>query len=131
MKIDSSNSRPLRAPASTELAPCPFCGPGKSTVTCYQTETNYWTVGCGACGSHSGHRPPSDPEGRAKVIALWNRSQPVPDSDRQWWVYSTATESHNRSKVGPFNSPVVAAQFIADYRPASRWRHAYIMSIKL
>jgi Lar family restriction alleviation protein len=55
-----------------ELKPCPFCGPGQSIVTCYQDDYGYWTVGCGRCGSHSGKRPRRDPEGRRKVIDLWN-----------------------------------------------------------
>ena len=54
------------------LEPCPFCGPGNSIVECYQDDYGYWKVGCGACGSHSGIRPKSDPDGRAKVVAHWN-----------------------------------------------------------
>lgn len=54
------------------LEPCPFCGPGNSIVECYQDDYGYWKVGCGACGSHSGIRPKSDPDGRAKVVARWN-----------------------------------------------------------
>lgn len=62
--------------SETQLAPCPFCGPGQSIVAVYE-DCSGWSVGCGRCGSHSGHRPPSDPEGRAKVIALWNQRPEV------------------------------------------------------
>ena len=57
----------------SEIKACPFCGPGNSIVECYQDDYGSWKVGCGCCGSHSGIRPKSDPEGRAKVIASWNR----------------------------------------------------------
>lgn len=51
-----------------ELKPCPFCGPGRSTVQLYLTDYGRWTVGCGACGSHSGtHKI------REAVINNWNR----------------------------------------------------------
>lgn len=74
-----------------ELLACPFCGPGNSIVECYQDDIGYWKVGCGACGSHSGIRPKSDPEGRAKVIASWNRTPdrlaatPKAGVDREAW----------------------------------------------
>jgi hypothetical protein len=54
------------------VLPCPFCGPKGSMVSCYQDCSGYWSVGCGRCGTHSGMRPPSDPEARQKVMALWN-----------------------------------------------------------
>ena len=39
----------------------------------------YVRVTCGPCGSSSGIRPPSDPDGEAKVIAAWNRrASPTP-----------------------------------------------------
>lgn len=58
------------------LKHCPFCGPGQSQVTVYddfyRDGSRYWAVGCGRCGSHSGTRPVTDPEGRERVLAVWN-----------------------------------------------------------
>jgi len=65
----------------SELKPCPFCGPGNSVVEYYQDPYGYHIVGCGRCGSHSGTRPQSDPEGKARVIASWN-SRPMEDFPR-------------------------------------------------
>lgn len=62
----------------SDLKSCPFCGPGNSVVEYYQDPYGYHIVGCGRCGSHSGTRPPSDPDGKAKVIASWN-SRPMED----------------------------------------------------
>jgi len=64
------------------LEPCPFCGPGNSIVECYQDDYGYWKVGCGACGSHSGIRPKSDPDGRAKVVAHWNTRPAATEIER-------------------------------------------------
>jgi Lar family restriction alleviation protein len=49
------------------LKHCPFCGKGKSIVELYQNEYNLWTIGCGACGSHSGVSKKKE-----QVIMLWN-----------------------------------------------------------
>lgn len=51
----------------TSISHCPHCGPGNSQVTLYKTDYNFWTVGCGACGSHSGiHKD------KKKVVDSWN-----------------------------------------------------------
>lgn len=67
------NNSPQSYYTGDKLEPCPFCGPGNSIVECYQDPYGAWTVGCGACGAHSGKRPKSDPDGRTKVITHWNR----------------------------------------------------------
>jgi hypothetical protein len=52
---------------------CPHCGPGNSIVEYYQDGLGYHKVGCGCCGSHSGSVPKSDPNGKQRVIDLWNK----------------------------------------------------------
>lgn len=56
-------------PSKVDLKHCPFCGVGNSQVELYLRDdfTGYWTIGCGACGSHSGiHKDPM------KVVSSWN-----------------------------------------------------------
>ena len=49
------------------LKHCPFCGKGNSQVELYQNEYGLWTIGCGACGSHSGVS-----KNKERVIFSWN-----------------------------------------------------------
>lgn len=49
------------------LLPCPHCGEGNSKVECYKNDYGMWSVGCGACGSHSGNH-----RNRSAVIDNWN-----------------------------------------------------------
>lgn len=50
-----------------EVKHCPFCGKGNSMVDLYVTDYGFWTIGCGACGSHSGHS-----KDKEKVLKSWN-----------------------------------------------------------
>ncbi len=49
----------------TELRPCPHCP--QSMVDIYQDHNEFWTVGCGACGTHSGISKDRD-----VVLKSWN-----------------------------------------------------------
>lgn len=51
-----------------KLKHCPFCGKNNSQVELYLNEYKFWTVGCGACGSHSGIS-----KNKQQIIDLWNR----------------------------------------------------------
>ena len=64
----AANAFPALHAAS--CSPCPFCGEGKSIVSCYQTVTGGFTVGCGACGAHSGVSHCAE-----NVIDHWNTRQ--------------------------------------------------------
>ena len=59
--------------SETKLEPCPFCGPQPALPEVWRDHIGYVRVICGPCGSSTGTRPPSDPDGEAKVIAHWNR----------------------------------------------------------
>lgn len=64
MKPNEPNFNPETVP----LKHCPFCGKGNSQVELYQQDgSQFWIIGCGACGSHSGIS--KDPQ---KVINSWN-----------------------------------------------------------
>jgi Lar family restriction alleviation protein len=90
---------------SDTLKPCPFCGPGRSVVSAYQDEHDHWSVGCGACGSHSGVRPPSDPNAREKVIESWN-SRPC-EAYAEDQVRAVVAVAHEHGWNGVENSKIL------------------------
>lgn len=55
-----------------ELLPCPFCGPTPAKPEVWRDHHGYVRVIHGPCGSSTGTRPKSDPDGESKVIAVWN-----------------------------------------------------------
>jgi hypothetical protein len=48
---------------------------------------------------------------------------------RQWFVGAIARKTGHHSKQGPFDCPLMAAQFIIDLRPVEDWKMVLITSI--
>jgi Lar family restriction alleviation protein len=60
------------APEAGSLLPCPFCGPGESTVGLWFDDVHErWRVGCGRCGASTGVHGRAS--GRQPAIKAWNR----------------------------------------------------------
>lgn len=50
------------------------------------------------------------------------------EAEREWWISGIARLTGNRSKCGPFRSPVKAAKHIEEYYPASDWKSVMLTS---
>jgi hypothetical protein len=67
------------------LLPCPFCGPGESTVGLWFDDVHErWRVGCGRCGASTGVHGRAS--GRQPAIGAWNRrgtpATPTPEAGK-------------------------------------------------
>lgn len=73
---------------SDKLLGCPFCGEGKSIVQEYKNDYGMWSVGCGACGAHSGNH-----RNRTAVMDHWNTREGLPYKHSEAKPYKFADQA--------------------------------------